>query len=132
MSGKTSLKYHVILTTRYRRPALTNIEQTVYAAMREAEARSSFKILDMGIEDGNHIHLVILAEPKYSIASYINRLKGISQKYLWDKEPQHLKKHYWGGKKLWHGSYFCSTIGDVSIDKILEYVKTQNGPRPGA
>lgn len=94
VSGKTSPKYHVILTTRYRRPALTNIEQTAYDAMREAEARSSFKILDMGIEDGNHIHLVILAEPKYSIASYINQLKGISQKYLWDREPQHLKKHY--------------------------------------
>ena len=131
MASKTRLVYHLILTTRYRRPALAGIEHDVYQAMREAEKVSSFKIIDMGIEGGNHIHMVIKANPKYSISSYVNRIKAISQKRLWAARSIHLNKHYWGPrKKLWHGAYYCSTVGKVSESKVLEYVASQDGPRP--
>lgn len=129
MGAKTSLRYHLILTTKYRRPALAGIEQQVYAAFRDTEANSSFRILAMGIEDGNHIHLVIKAPPTYSVASMVNRIKGMTQKRLWDSESAHLLKTYWGKRrKLWHGAYYCDTTGKVSTDKILDYVKAQNGP----
>lgn len=131
MASKTRLVYHLILTTRYRRPALAGIEQYVYQAMREAEKRSSLKIIDMGIENGNHIHLVIKANPRYSISSYVNRIKAISQKDLWATQPCQLKNHYWGPrKKLWRGAYYCSTVGKVSENKVLKYVANQGGPRP--
>jgi len=130
VGSKTDLRYHLILTTKYRRPALAGIEDQVYFAMREVEAASSFAIEAMGVEDGNHIHLAIKASSAYSIASLVNRIKGMSQHRLWLAAPAHLQRHYWGpSKKLWHGAYYCATTGRVSSDKILDYVREQNGPR---
>ena len=130
MGSKTRLYYHVILTTKYRKTALRGIEQQVYRAFRKVENHSSFKILDMCIEDGNHIHLVIKSSPQYSISGIVNRLKGWTLKHLWDSDEKHLSQFYWGDKKkLWHGGYYCDTVGKVSQDKILEYVKSQNGEK---
>lgn len=128
MGSRTTLIYHVVLTTKYRRKVLLGIEQETYRAFREIEAHSSFKILDMGIEDGNHIHLVIKSSPQYSVSGIVNRLKGWSLYHLWNNSSEHLSSFYRGEKKkLWHGGYDCNTVGKVSQDKILEYVKSQNG-----
>lgn len=130
MGSKTILKYHLVLTTKYRKPSLLGIEQEVYKAIRNVEKHSSFKIIDMNVEHGNHIHIAIQTVPKYSISSVVNRIKGYTQNELWDNNEKHLKKFYWGkSHKLWHGSYYCSTIGNVSSEKILEYIKKQDGPR---
>ena len=130
MGSVTNLKYHVVLTTKYRKPALLGIEQSVYQAFRKVEAVSDFTILDMNVEDGNHIHLAIKMSPRFSVASMMNRIKGLPLHYLWQEEPDHLAKFYRGTKrKLWHGAYFCTTLGDVSKDTVLNYIKKQNGPR---
>ena len=128
MGSKTRLFYHIILTTKYRKNALAEIEQQVYAAFREIEKHSSFEILAMGIEHGNHIHIVIKSPPQFSVSGIVSRLKGYSLKHLWDSEPEHLSRFYWGNKrKLWHGGYYCDTIGRVSKEKILHYVQSQDG-----
>lgn len=130
MGSKTNLRYHLILTTKYRRPALYGIEQEVYQAVREAEAMSSFKVLAMGIEDGNHIHLAIKTTPQYSISTLVNRIKAKTTQVLWETQAQHLGRFYWGTtRKLWHGAYYCATTGEVSTNQILTYVQNQNGPK---
>lgn len=128
MGAKTKLYYHIVLTTKYRRKSLLGIEQQVYSAFRQVEDHSSFEILAMGIEDENHIHIVIKAPPQYSVSGIVNRLKGWTLKHLWNSSHAHLSQFYWGNKKkLWHGGYYCDTIGKVSREKILDYVKNQNG-----
>lgn len=58
----------------------------------------------MGIEDGNHIHLVIKSSPQYSVSGIVNRLKGCSLYHLWNNSSEHLSSFYRGEKKkLWHG-----------------------------
>lgn len=101
MGSVTILKYHLVLVTKYRRPSFKGIEQAVYKALRRVEEVSNFRILDMRIEDGNHIHLAIKMSPRYSVSSMINRIKGLSQHYLWLEEEDHLKQFYWGQ----NGSY---------------------------
>lgn len=59
MGSVTNLRYHLVLTTKYRRPALQGIEQSVYDAFREVEKVSDFKIIEMNVEGGNHIHLAL-------------------------------------------------------------------------
>lgn len=130
MGAKTKLYYHIVLTTKYRRKSLLGIEQQVYSAFRQVEDHSSFEILAMGIEDENHIHIVIKAPPQYSVSGIVNRLKGWTLKHLWNSSHAHLSQFYWGNKKkLWHGGYYCDTIGKVSREKILDYVKNQNGEK---
>jgi len=126
MAGKVVLRYHIVLVTRYRKPVLGGIADDVYAAMDYVAGRSSFKILSMGIEDGNHIHLVVRMSAQYSVAAMVNRIKAMTLKYLWDRQEEYLSHYYRGDKKkLWSGGYWASTIGDVSLEKVLKYVKKQ-------
>ena len=94
MGARTTLIYHVVLTTKYRRKALLGIEQETYKAFRKIEAHSSFKILDMGIGDRNHIHLVVKSSPQYSVSGIVNRLKGWSLYHLWNNSSEHLSSFY--------------------------------------
>lgn len=127
MGSKTRLTYHIILTTKYRKPALSGIEDSVYRAFRDVEKHSSFSILSMGIEDCNHIHLVVSCPPQYSVSGIVSRMKGYTLRNLWESECHVLSKFYWGKKKLWHGGYYADTVGRVSIDSIMDYVKNQDG-----
>ena len=124
MGSVTNLRYHLILTTKYRRLALQGIEQSVYDAFREVEKVSDFKIIEMNVENGNHIHLVLKMSPRYSISSMVNRIKGITTHLVWEREPQHLSRFYRKGKRaLWTRAYFCSTMGDVSHNIVLRYIQ---------
>lgn len=76
MGSVPNLRYHLVLTTKYRRPALQGIEQSVYDTFREVEKVNDFKIIEMSIEDGNHIHLALKMSPRYSVSSMVNRIKG--------------------------------------------------------
>lgn len=130
MGSVTNLRYHVVLTTKYKKPALLGIEQSVYRAFRKVESVSDFAILDMNVEDGSHIYLSINMSPRFSVASMMNRIKGHTLHYLWQEEPDHLSRFYRGTRrKLWHGSHFCTTLGDVSKDTVSNYIKKQNGPK---
>ena len=115
MGSVTILKYRLDLTTKYHKPVLQGIEQSVYKAFRQVEEVSDFRILDMQIEDRNRVRLAIKMSPVYSVSSMVNRIKGLSQHYLWQEEENHLRQFYGGTrKKLWEGSYFCSTLNGVS------------------
>lgn len=61
--------------------ALAGIEQQVYSAFREIEKHSSFEILAMGIEHGNHVHIAIKTPPQFSVSGRVSRLKGYSLKH---------------------------------------------------
>ena len=114
MGSVTILKYRLDLTTKYHKPVLQGIEQSVFKALRRVEEVSDFRILDMWIEDRNRVCLAIKMSPVYSVSSMVNRIKGLSQHYLWQEED-HLRQFYRGAKKkLWEGSYFCSTLSGVS------------------
>lgn len=130
MGSVTNLKYHVVLTTKYRKPALLGIEQSVYQAFRQVEEVSDFTVLDMNVEDGAHMYLAIKMSPRFSVDSMMNRIKGLTMHYLWQEEPDRLSRFYRVPKrKLWHGSHFCTTLGDVSKDAVLNYIKKQNVQR---
>lgn len=54
-------------------------------------------------------------------------MKGYTLRNLWESEYHVLSKFYWGKKKLWHGGYYADTVGRVSLDSIMDYVKNQDG-----
>jgi len=122
MGAKHKLKYHVVLTTKYRKPALAGLKEEVKAAFGFAEKNSHFCLVAVGVENGNHVHLIIRTTPSYSVASIVNRMKVLSMNYLWNNHEELLCKVYWGKqRKLWSGGYFVSSLGDVSEKIALEY-----------
>ena len=123
--AKTSLRYHIIFSTKYRRKALTGIDSTIFEAFRMAESQSDFKILEMNT-DKDHIHLLVTFKPALSIEQVVRRMKQLTTRYVWDREEAHLRRFYWKSNRvLWTNGYFCSTIGEVSEATVIEYIRNQ-------
>jgi len=122
--SKFLLLYHVIFVCKYRRNVLIGIEKELKESLTTIATKSNFEIVEMET-DKDHIHLLIKSEPKYSILSIVRRLKQESTYQLWEQKELHLKQYYWGERTLWSDGYFCSTIGNVSKETVLEYIRNQ-------
>ena len=73
--------------------------------------------------DQDHLHMVMVIPPKYSISSVIGKLKGQSSSEL-RKAFKWLEKVYWKENIVWSPGYFVSSIG-VDEKVIKNYVEHQ-------
>lgn len=122
---KTRLRYHIILITKYRRKCLDQIKDQVLESFKYTEEHSHLKIHYMNT-DKDHIHLLVSFPPQYSISQTISRLKQCTTNYLYRTYESYLRRFYWRKKRmLWSDSYFCSTIGSVSEEKVVTYIENQ-------
>jgi len=117
-------EYHITWLTKYRRPILTavirkkltDILPEILTEMPGCEM-VEYNILR------DHIHMVIIIPPKYSVSEVIGRMKGMSSSRL-RKRFSSLKRFYWAKNIVWSPGYFVSTVG-VGEEKILSYVRSQ-------
>lgn len=123
---KTHLRYHLVFSTKYRRKALSGIEQGAYRALLEVEQESDFKISEMAVDLGEHLHLLISFKPALSVQQGVHRIKALATHKLWDQHGQALKQHYWGTKKrLWSRGYYASTAGYARTATTRQYIRDQ-------
>lgn len=122
---KTRLRYHIILITKYRRKCLDQIKDQVLESFKYTEEHSHLKIHYIDTNK-DHIHLLVSFPPQYSISQTISRLKQCTTNYLYRTYESYLRRFYWRKKRmLWSDSYFCSTIGSVSEEKVVTYIENQ-------
>lgn len=73
--------------------------------------------------DRDHLHMVMVIPPKYSIASVMGSLKSQSASML-RKKYRWFEKVYWKENIVWSTGYFVSSVGiDESV--IKRYVEHQ-------
>lgn len=126
MSSFSRLDYHFVFVTKYRRPVLAGIEADVKRAFRAAARGGKFEIIELAVDLGDHVHLVVRASTETSPAMVARRLKQLTTLDLWSRHEPWLRRSYWKKKKvLWSSGYFVSTVGAVSKTTVLEYVKKQ-------
>lgn len=53
--------------TKSRRKALADIEDAVHAILREAQVESNFRILEMGVDLGDHVQLLVNSRTTLSL-----------------------------------------------------------------
>ena len=116
-------KYHIVFTPKYRGKILVqdHIKTEVKRIITLICKWKDYEILEMNIQD-DHIHLVIIINPKNSLSYAISIIKGKSS--AWIKKSNRKYKGLADRGSLWARGYFVSTIG---IDEIIirRYVKHQ-------
>ena len=122
--SKCHIRYHFIFSTKYRKKCLEGIENEVKDIFMDISKRCNFRVMYIGV-DKDHIHILVKSRPSMSPLMIVRRLKQLSTRMIWDRLEEHLKKYYWKKRKIWTNGYFCSTIGEVSEDKIIEYIENQ-------
>ena len=122
--GAYRTEYHMVWITKYRRrilnPGVRTYLGKLFPKIVRSMAGCEIVSYNMQVE---HIHMVMIIPPKYSVSEVIGRLKGqtasrMRKKYGW------LKNVYWKENVVWSPGYFVSTVG-IDEAKILKYVEWQ-------
>jgi putative transposase len=120
--GKYWLRYHVIFSVKYRKNILVENKEIIYKSFNTVEEKREFKILFKKV-DGDHIHFYVEVPPNLTLVSVIRRMKQISTYYIWKQKD--FSRYFWKEKTFWADGYFVSTIGEVSIKNLEEYIEKQ-------
>ena len=118
------LQYHVVWVCKYRRRILNPglCEYIRHLMPKLLRSMSGVMIESIGF-DLDHLHMLMVIPPKYSIAEVMSRLKSQStsemrRKFAW------LAKVYWKETVIWSPGYFVSSVG-IDEDTIRRYVEHQ-------
>ena len=117
------LKYHVVWTTKYRKPIL---RADIAERVREL-IRLECKRLDVEIVKGHvakdHVYLLVSVPPKLSISKLMQHLKGKSSNKLL-QEYKRMRAQF-GGRHVWSRGYFAASTGNITDEAIAIYIEQQ-------
>ena len=120
---KHRLRYHIVLIPKYRKRVLKGkVVVRLKRLLREASEVNRWVIEELSIQE-DHVHLMIQANPKDSVADVVQVLKGGTSRIL-RKEFPDLEEFLWGDS-FWADGYFAETVGKVDADVVKKYIKQQ-------
>jgi len=118
------LKYHLIWTTKYRKPVLSGkIGYRVRDLIREICQTYNIQIIK-GHVSKDHVHLFLSVPPQLSISKVAQYLKGKTSRKLL-QEHESIKKQFWG-RHLWSRGFFTVSSGNITDEMIMEYIANQD------
>ena len=124
------LQYHVVWVCKYRRrilnPSVCSYLRTLLPKLLRSMPGMEREAIGF---DQDHLHMVLVIPPKYSIAEVMGRLKSQSASQLRDEFPW-LEKVYWKESIVWSPGYFVSSVG-VDAEPIKRYVEHQGAQDSG-
>ena len=80
-----------------------------------------YEILSLHISP-DHVHLSLSAHPKYAPSEIVRTVKSITARETWEQYEPFLAEYLWGGG-FWEESYYVGTAGDISTDRIEQYIE---------
>ena len=126
LSGYSTYRteYHIVWIPKYRRrilnPGLRGYLRKLFPKI--LRSLSGCELIEYNIQV-DHIHMIMIILPKYSVSDIIGQLKAQSASNL-RKKFTWLSKVYWKENIVWSPGYFVSTVG-IDEESIIKYVQFQ-------
>ncbi len=116
------LKYHFVWVPKYRKMILReDISKRVEGVFKEVAKVYEFDIERMAVVE-DHVHIFLLAPPKYSPGEIVRILKSKSAKVVFREFPE-VREELWGGE-FWSDGYFVRSVGDeVTAEVVRKYIE---------
>ena len=123
-------QYHLVFCTKYRLKTLAPgfAHYTSKVLLNIAQRLQGVEIKEINVRP-DHVHLVMIIPPKYSVAKVLEILKSRSAKIV-RKKFAWLDNPYYGTDSLWSPGYCASTVG-LNAKAIRRYVKYQQNQDNG-
>lgn len=118
------LKYHIVWTTKYRKPILIGRRGTRVRELIREICRTNNVTIVRGHISKDHVHLFLSVPPQLSVSKLTQLLKGKSSRKLLE-EDKLLSKMYWG-QHLWARGYFAVSSGTITDEAVMEYINNQD------
>ena len=115
-------KYHVVFVPKYRRKSIYGtLRKDIGGILRELCRQQGVELLE-GNAMRDHIHMLMMIPPKYSVANTIGFLKGKSAIRIF-RDYLQVKRNF-TGRHFWAREYCVSTVG-LDGEMVREYIKDQ-------
>ena len=116
-------EFHVVWIPKYRKKILKGeirkfIEKRLFDVQ---DYHPDVEVEKYSIQQ-DHIHLIIIIQPKYSVSNIIGKIKANTSREI-RKRFSWVKKIYWRNE-FWSPGFFTSTVG-INEDVIKRYVEFQ-------
>lgn len=123
------LHAHLVLTTKYRRDAITTERvRTSLRTTMKAVCLDFESTLQAWEADDDHVHLLVAYPPKVALSKLVNALKGASSYRLRGLRFPEVQAVLWG-QAFWSPSYCVVSCGGAPLETIKAYVETQRDPK---
>ena len=122
-----SIHLHLVLVTKYRRQVITLpiMERMGEIFQNICKKKKSLMLQFDGEED--HVHLLIDLHPDNNIAQLVASLKSASSRIIRKEFKLEVDKTY-SKPVFWSSSYYVSSCGGVTIERLRKYLEKQNSP----
>lgn len=108
---KHRVMYHIVWLPKYRKRVLNGrLAERVKELLHECSEVNGWEVLELNVQP-DHVHMMV------------QLFKGRSSRIIRKEFPE-LIEFYWGDS-LWGDGFFVETVGQVSVDKMKEYIKGQ-------
>jgi len=116
-----SCKYHVVWCPKYRRKVLVGaISERLKELIEQRCSEIKADIIKMEIMP-DHVYLLIEVDPQFGINKAVRSIKGHTSSVL-RREFNELTTRL---PTLWTNSYFVSTVGNVPLNDVQQYIQSQ-------
>lgn len=118
MGTYSKLTYHIVFSTKLRRPAITNpIRERLYEYIGGIIRGQNGSLLEIGgVED--HVHILTNFSPTLAISNLIRDIKANSSKWL-NALPESKMRFEW------QKGYGAFTVSYSQIDVVRRYIQHQ-------
>ena len=122
------IRYHMVLCLKYRKKQLYDDNRVAFfkCVLEEIAKRYWFEFDSIGT-DGDHVHLLIGAAPRYAPSKVMQIIKSITARELLRRYPE-IREELWGGE-FWHDGGYIGTVGEsVTGEIIRKYIEKHGTP----
>ncbi len=122
-----SIHLHLVLVTKYRRQVITLpiMERMGEIFQNICKKKKNLMLEFDGEED--QVHLLIDLHPDNNIAQLVASLKSASSRIIRKEFKLEVDKTY-SKPVFWSSSYYVSSCGGVTIERLRKYLEKQNSP----
>ncbi len=122
-----SIHLHLVLVTKYRRKVITlpMIERMSEIFQHICKKKKSLMLQFDGESD--HVHLLIDLHPDNNISQLVASLKSASSRIIRKEFKSEVDRAY-SQPVFWSGSYYISSCGGVTIERLRKYIEQQDPP----
>lgn len=121
--------FYLVFVTKYRKSIFdTKEKQEELRELFESFAEKNGSEIEAIEIMPDYVHMLLSFPPKFAPSSIVKSFKGASAREWFKLHPKDKVKLYKG--HLWSPSFFMSTVGNVSKETLLEYVRNQHTKEP--
>ena len=115
-------RYHLVFVPKYRKKSIYGALRKDIGGIFKDLCRQSGVELVEGHAMGDHVHMLLMIPPKYSVAHTVGFLKGKSAIRIF-RDYMQVKRNF-SGRHFWARGYCVSTVG---LDEVVirKYIKNQ-------